>query len=513
MEVGPGRRLGRYELVSAIGEGGMGRVWAARMEGTHGFRKVVAIKTLSPSVASDPEAERMFLNEAHLASQIRHRHVVEILDLGEQDGVIYLVMEWIDGESLQRILRSGLTRRAEAIPPSLAARIAADAAAGLHAAHELADDTGRPLAMVHRDVSPQNILVGRDGTVKVVDFGIAKALGQVNQATRSGELKGKLAYMSPEQVNAQPIDRRSDVFALGTVLFEMLTGARPFVAEHEVAVLQLIARGEAPRPTTIVPNLPAELEHVVMTALARDVTRRYQTAEELSLALEHFLSRSGEVVTAAHLAAMVRDRCGTKMEAARKRIASASSSRGSEPLVATPTSDLSSSLPQRPSITTELTQRTTVTRAAPWLVAAAAIALASVAVFALRSSGPSSPTAATASAEPAAVGPIAVRVHPKGARVTVGGALAGAGDQVVARPAAGAKTKIAVALEEFAPAEIELSSESPAEVHVYLAPAARAVDLPPVEISAPILPKPRPREAPRPPPEPANTVSVPKNPY
>ncbi|HVY47784.1 MAG TPA: serine/threonine-protein kinase, partial [Minicystis sp.] len=414
-EVGPGRRLGRYELISPIGEGGMGRVWAARMEGTRGFRKVVAIKTVSPSVAADPDAERMLLNEAHLASQIRHRNVVEILDLGEDEGVLYIVMEWVDGESLQRLLRSG--GRAEALAPWIAARIAADAAAGLHAAHELTDESGHKLALVHRDVSPQNILVGRDGTVKVVDFGIAKALGQVNQATRTGELKGKLSYMSPEQVSSRTVDRRSDVFSLGIVLFEMLTGSRPFVADHELGVIQLIAIAQPPRPSTLAPNVPYELEQIVMTALARDPGHRFQTAEDLSLALEQFLSRSGQIVTAAHLAATVRDRCGSRIEAARKRIASAASrpSLSNEAAqVATP--NLSASLKPRPSNQPPSSgRRSTAGRALPWIAAGGVAALVIATAVALRSSGAAEHAGDAASrAEPRAArrGPILLRVRP-----------------------------------------------------------------------------------------------------
>jgi serine/threonine protein kinase len=515
--VGPGRRLGRYELVTAIGEGGMGRVWAARMEGSHGFKKVVAIKTLSPTVASDPEAERMFLNEAHLASQIRHRNVVEILDLGEQDGVIYIVMEWVDGESLQRILR--VNGKAAAFDPSLAARIAADAAAGLHAAHELHDETGRRLAIIHRDVSPQNILVGRDGTVKVVDFGIAKALGNLNQSTRTGELKGKLSYMSPEQVNAQPIDRRSDIFALGVVLFEMVTGARPFVAEHDIAVLQMIAKGRAPRPRSIDPRIPAELEDIVMTALATEVDARFQTAEQLSLALEHFLTRSGQVVTAAHLATLVRDRCGSKIDAARKRIVEPTPGKATEVLLQTPSSDLSSSLPRRTSFGPGgETRRAALTRGAPWMVAAGAVALASMAVFALRTHADPRSEHGPSVRDAAHAGPIAVRVNPPAARVMVGGALAGAGDQLVARPPPGARTEVLVALDGYTTATIELTSDGPDELHVEL---MRAPVSPPKEVAAPPpttaapappTPRPRPHEVERPPP-PSGPVSVPKNPY
>src|SRR5690606_10938341 len=190
-----------------------------------------------PTLSSDPTFEAMFLDEARVAASVHHPNVCQIFDLGEDAGVLYLAMEWVNGESLARILKppakSGSGKREpERLNARIAARIIADAAAGLHAAHELADESGQHLGVVHRDVSPQNILVSLTGNVKVTDFGVAKALGMNHEATAAGQVKGKAAYMSPEQATGGEIDRRSDIFALGIVLYEITTGQRPFHGEN-----------------------------------------------------------------------------------------------------------------------------------------------------------------------------------------------------------------------------------------------------------------------------------------
>ncbi|HEY4120400.1 MAG TPA: serine/threonine-protein kinase [Byssovorax sp.] len=530
-ELAPGRRLGRYELIAPIGEGGMGRVFAARMEGTRGFKKIVAVKTLTAAVAADPEAERALLNEAELASQIHHRNVVEVLDLGEERGTLFIVMEWVDGEPLHRVLRA--SGKAEALPFEIAARIAADAASGLHAAHELCDESGRHLALIHRDVSPQNILVAREGTVKVVDFGIAKALGLGGQATRTGELKGKISYMSPEQVTGAAVDRRSDVYALGVVLFEMITGTRPFVGAHEVQVLQLIAQGRAPSPRSVVQHCPPELEHIVMTALARDPVYRFATAEVFSLALEEFLARNGRVVTSGHVAALVRDRCGARMDAARRRITSvggAPPASLSQPPPSQPrTGDVPVHTPSANHVnlaTPAITGPTAQARsgAMVWAFVGAAVLLAgSATLFALSRRS----TDAAAVAARSAV--VALHVTPASARVVVGGALAGAGDQSVARPATGAHTRVVVSAEGYATSTIDLSDDAPETVSVDLlavAPASSSVAtaqsaaqsanvaIPEVHVDAPRDPRRRGGSSARPPDAPSTAgVTVPKNPY
>ncbi len=320
----PGTRLGRYELLVPIARGGMARVWAARLHGQRGFQKLVAIKTILPHLASQPEFEKMFLDEARIAAGVHHPNVCEIYELGEEPKTLYLVMEWVNGDSVARILRpSGGTGRTEPIDPRVAARIIADASAGVHAAHELTDEDGRQLGVVHRDLSPHNILITGDGTAKVADFGVAKALGQLHEVTSAGQIKGKVAYMAPEQVTGSPIDRRSDVFALGCVLYEATTGTRPFRGEGDHVVMHAVVKGEYEPPSSVVRGYPKELEQIVHRALAQQPMHRFPTAERMRYALEEFLAR-GQLVTQSNVAQVVRTRIGDIVDRRRERIRQAS---------------------------------------------------------------------------------------------------------------------------------------------------------------------------------------------
>lgn len=260
-------------------------VWAARLKGTRGFQKIVAVKTMLPKLSEDDQFEQMFLDEASLASQIRHPHVVEILDLGEQDGVLFLVMEWIDGVPLNQLMKAA--KRVGGIPIAVAVRIVMQACAGLHAAHELRDPGGKLVGLVHRDVSPQNILVTYDGVTKVVDFGVAKATALNDGMTAAGQVKGKVAYMAPEQVRGLAIDRRVDVFAMGIVLYALTTGKHPFRRETEAATMYNIASPTpAVAPHTIAASYPPELEAVVLRALSKDPDKRFATTNEMLRALD-----------------------------------------------------------------------------------------------------------------------------------------------------------------------------------------------------------------------------------
>jgi serine/threonine-protein kinase len=268
-----------------IAAGGMAMVWAARLKGTRGFQKIVAVKTMLPKLSEDDQFEKMFLDEASLASKIRHPHVVEILDLGEQDGVLFLAMEWIDGVPLNQLMKTA--KQNGGVPHTVAVRIVMQACAGLHAAHELTDGKGKLIGLVHRDISPQNILVTYDGVAKVVDFGVAKATALGDGATQAGQLKGKVSYMAPEQVRGDPIDRRVDVFAMGIVLYALTTGKHPFRKESEGATLFAIT---APEPVTpprkFIADYPATLQDVVLKALDKDRDQRYGSASELLRALD-----------------------------------------------------------------------------------------------------------------------------------------------------------------------------------------------------------------------------------
>lgn len=280
-----GQVLGRYELLLPIAAGGMAMVWAARMRGTRGFQKIVAVKTMLPKLSEDAQFEQMFLDEASLASQIRHPNAVEILDLGEQGGILYLVMEWIEGVPLNQLMKAA--KRQGGVPAKVAVRIAMQTCAGLHAAHELKDANGNLVGLVHRDVSPQNILVTFDGVTKVVDFGVAKATAAGDGATQAGQIKGKVGYMAPEQVRGEAIDRRVDVFALGIVLYALTTGKHPFRRESEAATMYNICAPQAVMPPSkVVPNYPAELEAVIMKALEKDRDKRFATANDVLKALD-----------------------------------------------------------------------------------------------------------------------------------------------------------------------------------------------------------------------------------
>jgi serine/threonine-protein kinase len=257
----------------------MATVWMARLIGTRGFQKPVAIKTMLPSIREDADAEKMFLSEAAVASRIRHPNVVEILDLGEENGVLYLVMEWIHGEPLGTVLSAAAQRGG--VPLGLAVRIGAQMCAALHAAHELTDDAGKPLGVVHRDVSPHNVLAGFDGVVKLVDFGIAKVTAEATHLTEMGMVRGKIAYMAPEQIRFERLDRRTDVFAAGILLYLLTTGRHPFKrSERNETALAICDDDPVQKPTSVLSSYPERLERVVLRALEKNPDNRYATARE-----------------------------------------------------------------------------------------------------------------------------------------------------------------------------------------------------------------------------------------
>jgi serine/threonine-protein kinase len=283
----------------------MAMVWAARLKGTRGFQKIVAVKTMLPKLSDDAQFEQMFLDEASVASQVRHPHVVETLDLGEQDGVLYMVMEWIDGIPLHLLMKEA--KKAGGVPLPVAVRVVMQACSGLHAAHELRDAKGELVGLVHRDVSPQNVLVTYDGVAKVVDFGVAKATAHGDGATAAGQVKGKVAYMAPEQIQAKNIDRRVDVFAMGVVLYLLTTGKHPFRQDSEAATLFKICEPKPPMaPHRLVPGYPMMLERIVMQALAKDPAKRYPTASDLAKALDQSLPRNLRASTDEEVASFVR---------------------------------------------------------------------------------------------------------------------------------------------------------------------------------------------------------------
>ncbi|MEZ4299642.1 MAG: protein kinase [Polyangiaceae bacterium] len=311
-DIQPGTTLGRYEVLAPIAQGGMAAVWAARMKGSRGFQKVVAIKTMLPDLSDDNDFEAMFYDEARLIARIRHPHVVEMVDLGDEDGMLYIVMEWVDGDTLFTLNRRAKNKGG--VPLPLLLRIASNACAGLHAAHELRDDSGKPLGLVHRDVSPQNVMITFDGIVKIVDFGVAKATGRMHETRVAGLMKGKVPYLSPEQLNSGKVDRRSDIFGLGIVLYAMVSGRHPFRAHDDARTIENIS-SRAPVPLReLVPDTHPELEAIILKALEKDPNDRWQTCAEIQRALDQLLGSMGLTVTDGDVAAFLRDTLGDIIE-------------------------------------------------------------------------------------------------------------------------------------------------------------------------------------------------------
>jgi serine/threonine-protein kinase len=278
------RTLGRYRLYDVIAAGGMATVHYGRLHGELGFARTVAVKRLHGEYARDPEFVAMFIDEARLSMRVQHPNVVQTLDVVASEGELLLVMEYVPAVSLWQLLRVA-GERGQPVPAPVAAAVVADALRGLHAAHEATDEEGNPLDIVHRDVSPQNILVGSDGIARVLDFGVAKASGR-QQTTREGQVKGKFAYMAPEQITNVRITRQSDVFAASIVLWEALTGKRLFQAESETALLARVLSAPVEPPSAVVAGLDAKLDRIVLQGLARDLEARYATARDMALDLE-----------------------------------------------------------------------------------------------------------------------------------------------------------------------------------------------------------------------------------
>ena len=300
----PGTLVDRYELVSPIGEGGMAQVWVARQRGKHGFEKLVAFKCIHPRFADDPAFRSMFLDEARIAASIEHPNVAQVFDLGEADSMLYLVMEYVDGESLGGLMTAASRRANDSVlvPTAIAMRVMSDACGGLQAAHTLRDAAGHLLGVVHRDVSPQNIIVSVRGDVKVIDFGIAHATDRVSGDTQKGALKGKLHYMAPEQAQREKIGPYTDVFAAGATLYRMLAGRPPFDGGNDAATFQRLLSGAPPDP--LPEGVPPLVAAIVERAIARDPEERYVSAREMQSAIETAI---GELRLVANVSTWVTD--------------------------------------------------------------------------------------------------------------------------------------------------------------------------------------------------------------
>jgi serine/threonine-protein kinase len=297
-------QVGKYQLIRKLAVGGMAEVFLAKAEGPGGFEKTLVLKRILPHLVEDPSFVEMFLGEARLVAGLNHPHIVQIFDFGEAEGSYFLAMEYIDGPNLRRWQRQAASRGLS-LPPAICARVVAAAAEGLAFAHDFREPgTGRPLGLIHRDVSPDNILVSRQGAVKVVDFGIAKVAGQKHR-TQTGIVKGKVAYMPPEQVQAEVLDRRVDVYALGVVLYELLTGRLPFEGSNELGIMKAII-SDAPVPATRYrPDVPRALLSILATAMAKDREARYPDCRALQSDLDRFVVSTGVPVGAYQIAQLV----------------------------------------------------------------------------------------------------------------------------------------------------------------------------------------------------------------
>jgi eukaryotic-like serine/threonine-protein kinase len=277
-------QLGRYTLFAKLAAGGMAAVYLGRLNGEVGFGRTVAIKRLHPHLAGESEFLDMFLDEARLAARIQHPNVIPTLDVASTGGELFIVMEYVRGEALSRLLRTSAERQ-QRVPVPIAATVTIEMLRGLHAAHEARDEEQRPLQIVHRDVSPQNVLVGADGVSRVLDFGVAKAARRL-QTTRQGQTKGKLSYMSPEQVRSLDVTRSTDVYAAGIVFWEALACRRLFDGDNDAAVIRQILSGATASPSSFNRDVPPELDRIVMRALARNPADRYVTAANMAEAID-----------------------------------------------------------------------------------------------------------------------------------------------------------------------------------------------------------------------------------
>jgi serine/threonine protein kinase len=301
-------KIGRYELCFELASGGMASVHLARVEGNPGFEKLVALKRIHPHLACEREYVEMFLDEARIASRITHSNVCSVFDFGEADGEYFIAMEYLVGEPLSRVHRRVLAdvdQRNSRLLPMRMARIIAQACEGLHAAHELADAAGESLHVVHRDVSAENLFVTYDGATQVVDFGIAHARQRVHNS-EAGQVKGTFPYMAPEQMTSAVVDRRVDIWALGAVLWELLTLRKLFLRETDVNTMYAVLSGEIQPPSAYRSEVTEELDEIVLKALQRSPDERWQSAREMGKALRRYLAKQAELIGPAEIADWMR---------------------------------------------------------------------------------------------------------------------------------------------------------------------------------------------------------------
>lgn len=394
-------RIDRYELIGEIASGGMATVFLARLTGLGGFQRFVALKRLHPHLQSEKDFVRMFLDEARLAAGIHHPNVVPILEVGAGSVGYYLVMEYIEGETLARLLARSASAGTK-LPVAISLRIGIDMLRGLHAAHELRDEAGAPTNLVHRDVSPQNVLVGADGVARITDFGVARAASRLGD-TRAGQLKGKIAYMAPEQASGvEELDRRADIFASGIVLWEALAQRRLFKAQNEAATLSRVMNEPVPNLSAIAADVPDVITKIINRSLERHPDRRFPTCAEFADALEDTASRFRLVASSRDMSNYVADVMGEEIaqqrEAVRAWLAQSEAS-GSVPNVyGPPSSSVSAAamaMPDRSGIATAPSRIPMERQSSkvPWVLGALVLGGGAVAAFFWLTAPPTPPAA------------------------------------------------------------------------------------------------------------------------
>jgi serine/threonine-protein kinase len=341
-------RIGDYEVVAKLADGGVGTVYLARRRGPAGFQRLVAIKRLHPQFADAPSFVTMFTDEARLAARIHHANVVSIVELGtDVDGGYFVVMDYVEGSNLGNLQWHAAKAHGDRpIPRAIALRVVLDALSGLHAAHEVEDDDGTIVNLVHRDVSPQNILIGIDGVARLGDFGIARASALRVFETRGAALKGKLEYMAPEQIESKDVDRTTDLFAMGIVLWELLTGGRLFRAANQVTTIQKVCFDPIPSPRSVTPGVSPELERICARALERARPRRYPTAAAFGEDLEAAARGDAGIGTQREVAAFLRETLGPARRDAPAGVAGHAEKSGGAATYQLPASDPMIRLPE-----------------------------------------------------------------------------------------------------------------------------------------------------------------------
>ncbi len=297
-------RLGKYNLIRHIATGGMAEIWLAEQRGPSGFNKEIVIKRILPQLADDKQMMQMFVDEARTVAYLTHPNIGQVFELGEDDGDYYIAMEFIDGVDLAE-LREEVADRGMSLPVSYGAKIVSDVLTALDYAHNFIDREGNHAGIIHRDVSPHNVLISNDGVVKLVDFGVAKATFNSHK-TETGAVKGKFAYMAPEQIENKDLDHRVDVFATGTLFFELLTGKKPFGEDLRAVSLIISADSTVPDPRTIRKDIPDAVAEIILKSLKRDRKERYTSAAEMDQAIQAYLRSCGQAVTSRELSVMVR---------------------------------------------------------------------------------------------------------------------------------------------------------------------------------------------------------------